>query len=257
LEKIEIRNRHITVPNVAILVLIKFSIRGRLRFLSHAETVKLFQRACVRAGIKIRHRQGFNPRPKLSLPLPRSVGVETDDDLLCLRVAACAPEEDSLFCEGSPERELDKRLESRIASFDTEQFKARLSEQLPEDCKLLSVRAAGAKTSFQPISAVYVFEVRQEYLTEMLNMRIKRLLTSEILILERIDAKKSRLKNVDVRPFLKAIELDDKVITVECKISLAGSIRVEEILRLLELDAEKLAAPVRRTRVQWQEKNKC
>jgi len=237
-------------------MLIKFSIRGSLRFLSHAETVKLFQRACVRAGIKIRYSQGFNPRPKLSLPLPRSVGVETDDDLLCLRVAACVPEEESLFCKRSAERELDKRLESPVASFDTEQFKARFSEQLPEGCKLLSVRSAGAKASFQPNSAIYVFEVRQEYLTEMLNMRIKRLLTSEILNLKRIDAKNSRLKNVDVRPFLKSIELDDKVITVECKISLAGSIRVEEILRLLELDAEKLAAPIRRARVQWLENTK-
>ena len=237
-------------------MLIKFSIRERLRFLSHAETVKLFQRACVRAGVKIRYSQGFNPRPKLSLPLPRSVGVETDDDLLCLRVAACAPEQEHLFCERSAERGLDKRLESPVASFDTEQFKGRLSEQLPEGCKLLSVRASGAKTSFQPISAIYVFEVRQEYLTEMLNRRIKRLLTSEILSLKRRYAKNSRLKNVDVRPFLKSIELDDKVITVECKISSDGSIRVEEILRLLELDAEKLAVPIRRTRVQWQENTK-
>ena len=78
---------HIAVSNETILLVIKFKLSGSLRFLSHAEMLKVFQRACVRAGIKIQYSQGFNPRPKLSLPLPRSVGVETDEDLLCLRVA--------------------------------------------------------------------------------------------------------------------------------------------------------------------------
>ena len=53
-------------------------------------------------------------------------------------------------------------------------------------------------------------------------------------------------------PFLKSIKLDNRNIAVECKISSAGSIRVDEILKLLELDVEKLEAPVRRTNVQWQ-----
>ena len=67
-------------------VLIKFSVRGSLRFLSHAETLRVFQRACVRAGIEIQYTEGFNPRPKLSLGLPRTVGVESEDDLVQLKV---------------------------------------------------------------------------------------------------------------------------------------------------------------------------
>jgi hypothetical protein len=38
---------------------------------------------------------------------------------------------------------------------------------------------------------------------------------------------------------------------VECRISPAGSIRVDEIVGLLELDEGKLAGPIRRTDVQW------
>jgi hypothetical protein len=81
---------------------------------------------------------------------------------------------------------------------------------------------------------------------------IERLLASESLNLQRrVDAKNSKFKNVDVRPFLKSIELDDRAIVVECKISSAGTIRVDEILKLLELDAEMLTAPIRRTNVKW------
>ncbi len=50
---------------------------------------------------------------------------------------------------------------------------------------------------------------------------------------------------------MESIELDQDGIIVRCKITPAGSIRVEEILRLLKLDVEKLALPVRRTSVQW------
>jgi len=215
------------------LVLIKFNVRGNLRFLSHAETVKVFQRACVRAGIETAYSRGFNPRPKLSLPLPRSVGVESDDDLLCLRVPR------------APNGLRETNHELRI--------KAGLSEQLPEGCQLLTVDVVKAKASFEAGSATYVLAVRQEYLNEKLKTTIKRLLASENLNLQRrIHKKNSKFKNVDVKPFLKSIEFDDRDIVVECKISSAGSIRVEEILKLLELDVEKLTAPIRRTSIKWQ-----
>jgi len=51
---------------------------------------------------------------------------------------------------------------------------------------------------------------------------------------------------------LKSIRISEGAVIVECKVSSAGSIRVDEILKLLELDAEKLAGPIRRTAVEWQ-----
>jgi len=130
--------------------------------------------------------------------------------------------------------------------------KATLSKQLPEGCELLSVNVVRADTSFQPCSATYVLTVRKEYLNEELKATIEHVLASESLnVRRRIDKKDSRPKNVDVRGFLKSIELDPNGIIIECKISSAGSIRVDEILKLLELDVEKLASPIRRTSVQW------
>jgi hypothetical protein len=220
--------------------------------------LRVFQRACVRAGLKIQYSQGFNPRPKISLPLPRPVGVASDDELLCLRVSR-AP----CLVPRAP-------CEPRATDYEL-RIETGLSAQLPDGCELLSMNVAKANTSFQPCSATYVLAVRKEYLNEELKATIKRLLASESLILERqIDIRKSRIenrlsavasakaeeskiKNVDVRRFLKSIELEGNSIIVECKIGSAGSIRVEEILKLLQLDdVEKLALPIRRTNVQWQ-----
>jgi len=223
-----------------VLLAIRFKVEGSLRFLSHAETLKLFQRACVRAGLAIRYSEGFNPRPKLSLPLPRPVGVESDEELLCLRVAR----------EPLPE---DVAADERRDTNDESRIKEALSRQLPEGCELISVSVAGAGVSFAPRSATYVFCVQPEYVTEELEATIERLLSSEHLPIRRpLDEERTKFKNVDVKGYLKSIKLDDRSIIVECAVSPAGSVRVEEILTLLGLDEGKLAAPVRRTSVRWQ-----
>lgn len=228
------RNRQITASKQTILVQIKFNVRGSIRFLSHAETVRVFQRACVRAGIEMRYSQGFNPHPKLSLPLPRSVAVESDGDLLCIQVD-CDPDEPQTT-----------DYESRI--------KEALSMQMPGGLDLISVKVTEAKSAPQPRLAEYVLKVQSKYLNEALKSRTKNLLEHKGLNIDRlINADKSKIKSIDVRPFLKSIELENTGIVVECIISSAGSIRVQEILELLGLDVGMLAAPIRRTNIQWQE----
>lgn len=166
--------------------------------------------------------------------MPRPVGVESDDELLCVLVDRGRSE--------SPGMDFESRI------------KARLWEQLPEGFELLSVSLGKAGASFQPCSATYVLPVRGEYLGSGFKARIKHLLASESLCLERkTGPEESKFKTVDVRGFLESIELQDGCIIVQCKISSTGTIRVEEILQLLELDVEKLSGPVRRTSVQWQE----
>ena len=66
------------------MAVIRFRVRVDMRYLSHAETMRMFQRALVRAGVKVSYSQGFNPHLKMSLVLPRSMGVESDDEILCL-----------------------------------------------------------------------------------------------------------------------------------------------------------------------------
>jgi len=229
----------ITALSEIIGIVIKFKVAGNLRFLSHAEMLSVFQRACVRAGIDVKYSEGFNPRPKMSLPLPRPVGIESDDELLYLRLSG-----GPFKGFGAPEEQQAANHESRI--------KAELSAQLPEGCELLSVSVAEKGRSFQPCSATYVLPVRPEYIDEKLKATIARLLASENLNIQRRKGiKTSKVKNLDVRVFLKSIKLEDQGIIVECNISLAGTIRVDEILRLLELDENNLASPVRRMNVQW------
>ncbi len=209
-----------------ILVLVKFKVHGNLRFLSHAETMRVFQRACIRAGLAVRYSQGFNPRPKLSLPLPRSVGIEVDEDLLCLHLETAG-------------------------EFDAGLIERQLAEQLPEGCGIVDVSVAENRRSPQARLATYVLALKPNVAGGELKSRVADLLGAESLKVDRkIDAR-GNSKIVDVREYIKSIEMSQAEVAVECKISSAGSIRVEEIMELLELDEDKLVSPVRRKSIQW------
>ena len=122
---------------------------------------------------------------------------------------------------------------------------------MADGCELLEVRITSKKVSLRAVSATYIFPLQPEQLNEHLRNRITRLLESENLQLKRrIDAR-GNTRNVDVRDFVSSIEIDDKEVVVECKITSAGTIRVDEILGLLELDTDKLAAHIRRSKIDW------
>ena len=59
-----------------------FEKTGSAVWMSHLDLMRLFQRAFKRAGLPLKHTQGFNPRPSVSIALPLSVGVESVCELL-------------------------------------------------------------------------------------------------------------------------------------------------------------------------------
>ncbi|HHT9125171.1 MAG TPA: TIGR03936 family radical SAM-associated protein [Candidatus Brocadiia bacterium] len=61
---------------------IRFKKKDSLKFISHHDLMKLFERAIRRAEIPIRMSEGFNPRPKISFPLALAVGIEGLDEVV-------------------------------------------------------------------------------------------------------------------------------------------------------------------------------
>ena len=59
-----------------------FEKTGSAVWISHLDLMRLFQRAFQRAKLPLKHTQGYNPRPSVSIALPLSVGVESRCELL-------------------------------------------------------------------------------------------------------------------------------------------------------------------------------
>ncbi len=59
-----------------------FEKTGNAVWISHLDLMRLFQRAFKRANLPLKHTQGFNPRPSVSIAMPLSVGVQSKCELL-------------------------------------------------------------------------------------------------------------------------------------------------------------------------------
>ena len=91
-----------------------FAKKGRMRFLSHLDLMRLFARALRRAGMPVAVSQGFSPRPRIIIEPALKLGKESDS--LQLRVR------------------LDEWLKPSL-------FAARLQAELPDGIELKEAKA--------------------------------------------------------------------------------------------------------------------
>ena len=96
-----------------------FAKTGNAVWISHLDTMRLFQRAFKRCGFHLKHTQGFNPRPSVSIAMPLSVGVES-------------------YCEL-----LDFELDDQVIS--CQEIMERLNATLIDGVNVLDVYTTGAK----------------------------------------------------------------------------------------------------------------
>ena len=59
-----------------------FSRGAELKFLSHLDLMRLWERAFRRAGISLAYSEGFTPHPRISLAAPLSVGMTSQSELM-------------------------------------------------------------------------------------------------------------------------------------------------------------------------------
>jgi radical SAM-linked protein len=65
-----------------------------LRYISHLDLLRAFERAVRRAGLPIAHTQGFNPRPRITWAAPLPLGFTSETEMAdCLLTAPVPPAE--------------------------------------------------------------------------------------------------------------------------------------------------------------------
>jgi radical SAM-linked protein len=66
---------------------VRFKRGGEVKFVSHLDLIRLWQRAFQRARIPIAYSEGFSPHPKISLAAPLPIGVTSDAELMDIHLA--------------------------------------------------------------------------------------------------------------------------------------------------------------------------
>ncbi len=216
--------RGVTQPQAVYRQAVDFAVDGDIRFLAHRDMLRLFARAAVRAGLPIRHSRGFNPHPRLSLPLPRPVAVASDAERLVIELTE---------------------------PVDPDQTLHRLQAQVPSGIRLTRVRALEPQVRCQPVKAKYRVEIPipNRSVTED---RAVALLGPAPIPATRTNLKTGKVTNVDLRPFIEALAVGDAQIEMELHIVAGTSARPAEVIAALGLDAALITHRVRRLEVEWQ-----
>jgi len=66
---------------------IRFSREQSVKFISHLDIMRLWQRALRRAGMPLAYSEGFKPHPRISLAAPLAVGVTSETELMDITLA--------------------------------------------------------------------------------------------------------------------------------------------------------------------------
>src|SRR5580698_5293007 len=74
-------------PPVVQRLRIRYAKRGRLRFISHRDFARAFERAIHRSGVPIAFSAGFSPHPKVSYAGAAPTGVASEAEYLEIGLA--------------------------------------------------------------------------------------------------------------------------------------------------------------------------
>jgi radical SAM-linked protein len=69
-------------------VRVRFDEHGKVRWLSHRDVARIWERALRRAGLPAAYSEGFSPRPKLSFGLALSTGYESEGEYVDIELRA-------------------------------------------------------------------------------------------------------------------------------------------------------------------------
>ncbi len=187
---------------------VRFSKTGKLRFLSHHDLMRFFERALRRTGLPLRMTEGYNPHPILAFPTALGVGIESADEIL--------------------EFELSSWTAPR-------QIQTQLAAQCPEGIGILSVEAFARK------DRLYVDFVEYEALcsgqTAGFAERAAKFLATKEFVVERTSDKGT--KSVDLRPYVLAVEFEGDRVFLRIRITDTGTAKPEEVLRAMGIRIEE------------------
>ncbi|MHB1421038.1 MAG: TIGR03936 family radical SAM-associated protein [Bacillota bacterium] len=161
---------------------IEFGKGKEAQYISHLDTIKMFERALRRASIPMAFSEGFNRHPKLSFGSALPVGITSEREYL------------------------DVQLDEDMS---TEEMHARLSSQLPPGITIhrmveVPINAPALMATINLASYEVKAELQHPEQQENLESAIDQLMHAEQLIMERKTPKGNR--QLDLRPGLYRLE---------------------------------------------------
>ena len=210
---------------------VRYAKLGKVRFTSHRDTARIWERALRRAGVPVATSQGFTPRPRVSFGLALPTGAESIAEYLDVELIDGSTLDDGEL-GGLPDR---------------------LTGVLPAGFTVLVAgRVAPGSGSVQEVVSSVTWELTPAAATDI-HAAADSLLSATALPLER--ERKGGRRVDDVRPLIVSLSASADGATMIAELSTAGrSLRPAELAALAFTGADPVGVRVLRTH-QWIEHN--
>lgn len=162
---------------------VRFNKTGYIKYTSHLDLLRLFKRVIKRCDIKLKYSQGFNPHPKLGFAQPLSLGYESTCEILEIET---------------------------VIDYETTEIIDRLSGGMPEG---IEITGCDKLPDEGKTLASKVYEAEYLIMIPLNGKEITPTYADDYLSQEKISAMKKqkktkKLKEIDIRPMIKDIELN-------------------------------------------------
>lgn len=199
---------------------VKFNKKNYLKYISHLDLIRLFQRSFNRAQIPVKYSEGFNPQPRFSIAHPLSLGIE------------------------SCEEYMDIELEEKIDPLD---FMESMNQILPKDIQILDCIYPKDKRPIAAIISLAHYEISFGLVEDMdmdeVKGQIDRWLEKEKIIITRIRKRRGRQikREQNIRPLIKKLAFTNNKengFTIETlfKVGDGGNLRPDDFIDALIRD---------------------
>ncbi|AFS78991.1 hypothetical protein DUF2344 [Gottschalkia acidurici 9a] len=200
----------------------KFTKQKNSKYISHLDLMRLFQRAFRRAGILVKHTEGFNPQPKLAFATALSLGVSSEGEYM------------------------DVELENSI---EVDEFINRTNSVLPEGVKIVKAAYKEEKESIMSLirwgSYIVEIELINDIDNTKLESEIQRFLSLEEIpvMKERKRKKKIEIRQENIKDKIKDIKVllhEDKRVVLKTTLMTGsnGNLKPELLLEAIDKYSE-------------------
>jgi radical SAM-linked protein len=187
------------------IVRMKFAKAGLIKYITHHDLFRIFQRSINMLNLPIKYSQGFNRRPKISFgfPIPMSYAAfEEYVDMIFLRSIS--------------------------------DIKSQFNKVLPEGLKIIFQEQIERKTPSIMIDTkeiIYKVKFYSDIDTDKIKNKYFDLRKNDNLKIKRKNKKK--VKEINLREFIKDLEFGENYIIIKYKVVNSKTARVVELLKLL------------------------
>lgn len=210
-------------PAPRIRAAVAFALLGDVRHLSHHDELRMLARSLRRADWPLAYSQGFNPQPRIVIPLPRSTGVASTSELALVELS-----------------------EARPAS----ELAASLAGALPAGVRLTRVYCPLPTSALHATTVEYAVDCDEQELRAA-EAGSGALLGSASRTVTRSYGSGRPSRDIDVRPFVREICIEPPRIRMRLGFDGDRSARPGEVLECLGLRAEGFAHRTCRAAVEW------